>query len=740
VKEPALVNFKRPHSLFARHVTFLLLCFNVSTLAGQIPASIDAKRETVAEELRVAMLQEAENQAPQDDAIKSDESDVDLLKQIEVVIAQQKNATATIQDIQSKQVELETVLGRLADNRLDEGPPYSILMLDQLRDAIAADKTKRESLESSLLAARETLERARLKVEQRKKSLRQIKESGVAETDDQTKTAQLELRLAEEMLVLRRQELSIIEANEIVRALSIKIDETKLAIVKSGVVFSKETLIEKTAELDARENELKRRQQINQSELQYAEQRWFTARQEMDSTPNPPADVVQRVEALKVAQQTIQLEQSVLNQRLQRLPMIRTAWQRRYAVVAGQAKRDERNAWLDETMQQAEQLIRERRSAELKLDETRAALATVTGRVDNLETEDAGLRRWLKATSASLNKQVELYNSSMLGIDSATRALDRLKVEIEGEPSRTLDEWISDSWAAMKRFWNYELTSIDDTSLTVGKVVSILMFFVFGYFAAAWLSRLLGFRLPKLGVDEAGAHAIESLSFYVLLILFSLGALRYANVPLTVFTFLGGAIAIGVGFGSQNILNNFISGLILLAERPIKAGDLIKVGDTYGNVKSIGARSTTIRTGENQDIIVPNSKFLENEVTNLTRRDDRLRTFITVGVAYGSPLEEVVRLLELSAAESAGVDERPKPFVWFTDFGDNSLAFQVHFWVHARSVSAMKKVETEVRMNIDRHFREHQIVIAFPQRDLHLQSDAPLEFRLVGDDGKKPAA
>jgi small-conductance mechanosensitive channel len=160
------------------------------------------------------------------------------------------------------------------------------------------------------------------------------------------------------------------------------------------------------------------------------------------------------------------------------------------------------------------------------------------------------------------------------------------------------------------------------------------------------------------------------------------------------------------------------------------------LGDTYGNVKSIGARSTTIRTGENQDIIVPNSRFLENEVTNLTRRDDRLRISINVGVAYGSPLEEVIRLLELAATESPNVDDRPKPFVWFNDFGDNALAFQVHFWIHARSIASMKKIETEIRLNVARHFRANDIVIAFPQRDLHLSADDPIEFRLVGERGE----
>ncbi|TWT82356.1 hypothetical protein CA13_38180 [Planctomycetes bacterium CA13] len=117
-----------------------------------------AKQQNVALELRIAMLQEAANHDPTEQAERSDESHIDLLKQIDVVIAQQKNTTSTLQDTQSKQVELETELGRLADKQLDNGPPYSIRMLDQLRDAIAADKAKRESLENSLLTARETLE------------------------------------------------------------------------------------------------------------------------------------------------------------------------------------------------------------------------------------------------------------------------------------------------------------------------------------------------------------------------------------------------------------------------------------------------------------------------------------------------------------------------------------------------------------------------------------------------------
>ena len=161
---------------------------------------------------------------------------------------------------------------------------------------------------------------------------------------------------------------------------------------------------------------------------------------------------------------------------------------------------------------------------------------------------------------------------------------------------------------------------------------------------------------------------------------------------------------------------------------------MVSLDGTLGNVTTIGARSTQIRTGENQDIIVPNSKFLENNVTNLTRRDDRLRTSVTIGVAYGSDLDSVLRLLARAATEQSGVLDRPKPMVWFNDFGDNALVFQVHFWVQAKNVTQMRMIETGVRLKIDSMFREANIVIAFPQRDLHIQSPKPIDFRLVSND------
>ncbi|WP_442505928.1 mechanosensitive ion channel domain-containing protein [Novipirellula sp. SH528] len=679
--------------------------------------------------------------APQDSAdptlaepsLAADVPDVDSGNLIEVTVAQQKNALTVLQDLRAKEEDLKNQLTKLASGSIDDGPPYSILVLDKLNDAIAASKTQRDSLDESQLAARESVERSRLEVEASKRTLRQTKENGGNAAVESSKAIEREVRFAEETLALRRLELSIEEANRSIHALELKINERKRQIVIKQVTFAKLTLDEKTAELDVREMELNRMADSLKLDLQYAERRWLAARQEVDSLAAPNPSATERVEALSIAKQTIQVEQAVVNQRLQRLPMMRASWDRRYRVATGQSTREERRVWLTETLSQLEQLSRERRTRELKLTAARASLDAAASKADEATAQDPERNRWLDKQNESWAKQIEQYNRSLWGIDSASRALTRLQSEIEGEPSRSLGQWIEDAWGSMRRVWNYELTNIDDTSLTVGKVASTFLFIIFGYFAARWLSRLMGTRLPKFGVEQAAAGAIESLSFYALLITFALTALRYANVPLTMFTFLGGAIAIGVGFGSQNILNNFISGLILLAERPIKSGDLILIDQTYGNVTRIGARSTMIRTGDNLDIIVPNSKFLENNVTNLTRTDDRLRSSIKVGVAYGSQLDKVMQLLEQAASENPGVHPHPKPSVSFNDFGDSSLAFQVFFWVTARNMAQMRTIETQVRLGIDRLFREHGVVIAYPQQDLHLQSHTPIEFRLINE-------
>lgn len=297
-------------------------------------------------------------------------------------------------------------------------------------------------------------------------------------------------------------------------------------------------------------------------------------------------------------------------------------------------------------------------------------------------------------------------------------------------------ERLAEIWAVVVEIWHYPLATVAEGPITVGKIIGGVVLLFFGYVLSKIIARLFGTRfLPRMKVTQSAAAALQSVLFYVLIVIFAIIALRVVNIPFTAFTLLGGALALGVGFGSQNIINNFISGLILLVERPIKVGDLIQLDDLYGNVEHIGARSTRIKTGSHLEIIVPNSSFLENNVVNLTLSDDRIRTVVKVGVIYGSPTRDVARLLVKAVAEHGQVLAKPEPIVLFTDFADNSLNFEIHFWIKMRTMMERLRVESDVRYMIDQSFREAGLVIAFPQRDVHLDTAAPLAVRLLPESG-----
>ena len=280
--------------------------------------------------------------------------------------------------------------------------------------------------------------------------------------------------------------------------------------------------------------------------------------------------------------------------------------------------------------------------------------------------------------------------------------------------------------------WNMGILTVEGRPISVGTLITATIVFVIGLLVSRWASRFFGQLLGRhLRLERGAAAAFQGLSFYLLLTLVFLLALQTANIPLTAFTVLGGALAIGVGFGSQNVVNNFISGLILMVERPIKVGDIVDVDGTYGKVELIGARSTRVRTFDNIHIIVPNSSFLEQKVVNWTLSDDLVRTCVDVGIAYGSPTRDADRLIRRVLSEHGRILDHPPPQVLFTEFGDNALHFRAYFWLRMAEMIDRRRVESDVRYRIDHLFRVAGISIAFPQRDVHLDAAAPLDVRIV---------
>jgi small-conductance mechanosensitive channel len=283
--------------------------------------------------------------------------------------------------------------------------------------------------------------------------------------------------------------------------------------------------------------------------------------------------------------------------------------------------------------------------------------------------------------------------------------------------------------------WDLELWVIDEHGVTVKKLVMALIVLIIGF---TFVKRIFLFwirgLLARVHMKETTTAAVEKIINYFIIFLIVLFALRVVNMPLTLFTFLGGAVAIGVGFGAQNLINNFISGFIVMAEQPIKIGDLVEIEGMFAMVEEIGARCTRIRTSGNVQILVPNSSFLEKNIINWTLSDKEVRAQVTVGVIYGSPVREVERLMLQVADEHTKVRTVPKPFVLFNDFGDNALIFDLYFWISMNRIMDRRIIESDIRFHIDELFRGAGIVVAFPQRDVHLDVQKPLKFHIVKDE------
>lgn len=194
-----------------------------------------------------------------------------------------------------------------------------------------------------------------------------------------------------------------------------------------------------------------------------------------------------------------------------------------------------------------------------------------------------------------------------------------------------------------------------------------------------------------------------------------------AGIKLNNLTIVLGAFSVGIGFGLQNIFNNIVSGLILAFERPIKVGDVVQVGELVGTVKSIGLRSSNVRSFDGAEVIVPNGNLISNQMTNWTKSDYYRRMDIRVGVTYGTDPEEVLKLMEEVATEHPDVRKIPAPYALFIDFGDSSLNFRLLAWVH---LDIRLTVESKLKVIINTKLKEAGIEIPFPQRDLHIRSDA----------------
>lgn len=298
--------------------------------------------------------------------------------------------------------------------------------------------------------------------------------------------------------------------------------------------------------------------------------------------------------------------------------------------------------------------------------------------------------------------------------------------------SESTQELLNKIWEVVVTLWHFQLFQSGDSTIYFNQLFIAMLVVLCGFVVGKWLSRIVGRRLSKIAkLNQNTTHVLQRLFYLLFIVVVVLIALPIAGIPITVFTVLGGAVAIGVGFGVQNLFNNLISGLILMIEKPIRIGDILELGDSQGKVEEIGNRCVRMRRGDGVDVLIPNSHFLEQQVINWTLSDSDLRGEVIVGVAYGSETAKVRELMLFAAKENEKIHRQPEPFVLFEEFGDNSLVFKLYYWSAVDRPMDLERINSVLRFRIDELFREADITISFPQRDVHLDTLKPLDINLI---------
>ncbi len=455
-------------------------------------------------------------------------------------------------------------------------------------------------------------------------------------------------------------------------------------------------------------------------------------------------------EAEKARLDTSRLKVEINKEMLRHLTVEQQVWEDRFRLTGGGTPDEIRNL-SGETRQTLTHIRLWKNSLEDGLDKLAPLLRSQREKLAATGLSK-GEEQLTKTYIAAYADREALYRQALKGLNRAERVTEQWEEDLVSLEERLskgfgITQWLHTLSSPVRTVWNTELYVADESaivdhqrisrpiSVTVGKVSKALLILLLGVWAAGRLKKPVE-RLAagRFRMDESATKRIgRKWSFFTFIALFTF-ALASVNIPLAVFAFFGGTLAIAAGFGAQHLIGNFISSVILLFDRTIQVGDVVEIEGHRGRVTSIGMRSSSILRFDGVEMLVPNSQFLEQRVTNWTHSDKHVRYEISVGIAYHSPTQRVSDLILGVVKDDPRTLTDPAPIVFLEEFGDSALVFRVYLWLFLDTDQSNRVALSDIRHRIKEALDAAGIVMAFPQRDVHLEAADPITVKVVGDE------
>jgi small-conductance mechanosensitive channel len=609
-------------------------------------------------------------------------------------------------------------------------PPHAVSAVDALRDWIDALAAQRRSAEfsaraldaqiSGLLVALRTAEEAvRLKTDQ----IAQRRSAAPPERlQAELDVARLQGRVA--ALELTRADNARAQARERAEALSAQIEPALRELVRAQPVqFIDDAAIEN---VEAASRQARTRINADRRVLG----KWLLAADGAGSKVAAESPAAREAAALRGALAALDELDAIEAGRME-------VWRQRrlaLAAVRDAGLQGEAAAVLGRSI---EQLTARSQATADRLAQLRSLLSAERLRAEALPPGAPALaaeRRALEARQREIDG-LEAVHEGLLRLQRLLeRSQDDLGAQIAGAPAPWSERWRATLQAAAQAVWRYELFSVSESTtvagrtvtqdygVTVGKSIGVVLLFFAGWWAASRISgALIGVAVRRMKLSPQLGRVIQRWAMTLLLLGVLIVVLKLARIPLTVFAFLGGALAIGIGFGTQTIIKNLISGVIILFERKVRVGDVVTIDGVTGTVHSVDLRATTVRGFDGIEAIVPNSQLLENRVSNWSYGGAVVRRTVTVGLRYGDDARAASDQMLACATAHPAVLDQPAPDVLFEEFGSDAQRLRLQYWMQLGGPRAGPELDSDLRHAISQAFTRHGLRVAFPQRELHLR-------------------